>query len=122
MSNDHPNGPPEQDPSLVDLIGVLVEDGRTLFEAETGYWRAALAVVLGGAKRIALLLVLALFFVFFALMALVVGLLIALGSLVGPWLATALVTLALAALAWGSALAAIRRGRRIAALLGGRDA
>lgn len=112
--------PEAGEPSLAELLGVLIEDGQTLLEAEAGYWRAAAGYVLGGAKRIAILLVLALFFVFFALMALVVGLLLALGTLIGPWGALVVVTGALALAAWIFAMRAIRRGKRIAAVLTGK--
>ena len=115
---------PDQDhaeaPSLATLLRALIEDVQTLVEAEAGYWRAALAFALGRVKNIALLLVLALFFLFFTLMAIVVGLLLALAPLIGPWGALGLVTLVLALLGVMSLRLAIRRGRHTIRVLTGR--
>jgi hypothetical protein len=79
-------------PSLAVLLRALIEDAQTLVEAETSYWRTALAFALARIKTVALLFVLGLFFLFFTLMALIVGLLLALAPLLGPWAAMALVT------------------------------
>lgn len=108
--------------SLMQLLGALIEDVQTLFEAETGYWRKAFAFALRRAKSVALLGVLALFFLFFTLMALVVGLLLALAPLIGAWGALGAVT-ALLALATGwCGWLAVRRARRTIGLLSGRVA
>jgi len=104
-------------PSLPTLLRALIEDVQTLVEAEAGFLRAALAYALSRAKSIALLLVLALFFAFFALMAIVVGLLLALAPLIGPWGALGLMTVALGLLGAVSLRLAIRRGRLMIRLL-----
>ena len=106
-------------PSLVELLRTLLEDAQTLVEAETSYWRSALGFALARIKTIALLLVLALFFLFFTLMALVVGLLLALGSLIGPWPAVGVMTVTLAlATAW-CLRQGLRKAKRMVHLLTG---
>jgi uncharacterized membrane protein YqjE len=119
-----PDDAPDQGdgPSLAMLLRALIEDAQTLIEAETGYWRTALAFVLARVKTIALVLVLALFFLFFTLMALVVGLLLALAPLIGPWAALALVAGTLALLTAWCAWQGVRSIRRMVRLLTGRAA
>ncbi len=122
MSTSDPSGPDlaEDDGSvgwLVALLRALIEDAQTLVEAEAGYWRTAFGFAVGRAKNIALLLVAALFFAFFTLMAIVVGLLLALTPLIGPWGALGAVSASLGLLAGGSLWLAIRRGRRMIRLL-----
>jgi uncharacterized membrane protein YqjE len=114
-------GPALGGPSLLSVLRALIEDLRTLVEAETGYWRAALAFATGRIKSIAILLVLALFFGFFTLMALVVGLLLALGPMIGPWRAAGAVTFGLALLTGVSVRLALVRSRRMIRLLTARD-
>jgi len=108
---------PAEPPSLATLLRALIEDAQTLAEAELGYWRTALGFAVARIKTIALLLVGALFFAFFALMALVVGLLLALAPLIGAWGAMALVTVVLALVATWCVRRAITRGRRMIGLL-----
>lgn len=82
----------EAKPSPVsDAVRALIEDGQTLVEAELAYRKAQLAFGLGEAKAIALLLVLGLAFGFFTLLALVVGLLLAVAHYAGVWGALAIV-------------------------------
>jgi hypothetical protein len=105
-----PDRPADEPPSLVALLTALIEDAQTLYAAETGYWRRAIGYVLARARTVALLLVLGLFLVFFTLMALVVGLLLSLSTLIGPWGATLVMILALG----GATYWAVRRALRIA--------
>jgi hypothetical protein len=109
-------------PSLVQLLRALIENAQLLIEAETGYWRKALAFALRRAKSVALLGVLALFFLFFTLMALVVGLLLALAPLIGAWGALGLVTALLALATGGCGWLAVRRAKRTIGLLSGHTA
>ena len=104
-------------PSLMMVLRALFDDAQTLLAAETGYWRTALAYLLGHAKTIALLLVLALFLVFFTLMAIVVGLLLALAPLIGAWGALGAVSLTLVLLAALCAWLAIGRIRHAVRML-----
>lgn len=103
--------------SLVDDARALVDDGRTLVEAELAYQKSRAAVVGAGAKGVAGWGALALALAFFALMALVMGLILALGSLVGPWWATIAVFAGLLVCAGLSGLVASRRWKRTARLL-----
>lgn len=95
--------------SLIDDVRDLVADGRTLLEAELAYQKSRAAIAGRTAKSMAGWIALALSLAFFALMALVMGVLLTLAPLVGPLGATALVVLALLAGAALSGLAALRR-------------
>jgi len=98
--------------SLSDDLRALLEDGQTLVEAELAYQRQRVAFGWNRLKGIALLLVGALFFAFFVLVALVVGLLLALTPLLGAWGALGVVTLGLAALTGVCFFAAVARFRK----------
>lgn len=100
--------------SLVEDVRQLVTDGRTLLEAELIYQKSRAAVAGQGAKGIAGWGALALALVFFTLMALVMGLTLALAACFGPWIATAVMVLGLLLAAGLSALAASRRWKRMA--------
>ena len=104
--------------SLVDDVKQLASDGRTLLEAELAYQKSRAAVAGAGAKSIAGWGALALARVYFALMALVMGVVLGLTELIGAWAATAVAVLALLHAAGFSALAASRRWKRMSALLG----
>ncbi|MFM5918507.1 MAG: phage holin family protein [Novosphingobium sp.] len=105
------------DRSLVDDVKQLASDGRTLLEAEFAYQKSRAAVAGAGAKGIAGWAALALALVFFALMALVMGVILGLTELVGAWAATGITLLALLLAAGLSGLAASRRWKRMSALL-----
>lgn len=100
-----------RDFALGNGIRALLEDGQTLFEAEIAYQQARVGYALGRAKGIALLLTAALFLAFFFLVALVVGLLLALTPLVGAWGALGIVGVALLLGTAGCFMAAVRRYR-----------
>lgn len=94
-----------------DLLGsarALLEDGQSLLEAELAFQKARAGFVLGRAKSIVALGALALALLFFALMALVVGLLLALATMIGPWGALAVVVLGLLALTGLCVLGVVR--------------
>lgn len=103
--------------SLVDDVKQLASDGRTLLEAELAYQKSRAAVAGAGIKGIAARAALALALVFFALMALVLGVVLGLTALIGAWAATAVTVLTLLLAAGLSGLAASRRWRRMSALL-----
>ncbi len=105
-------------PSIGDAIRALIEDGQTLFEAEIAYRKAQGAYGLGEAKAIAILLVLGLAFGFFTLLAIVVGLLLALAPYVGVWGALGIVGGALLSLSVVCLLKATRRISSAKAALG----
>lgn len=92
--------PPEADgeqrgPSLTDDLFALLEDGRTYAEAEVAFQKSRASFVANRTKG-AIAFGLGAFGVFhLALIALTVGAVFALVPLVGPWAATAIVTVAL---------------------------
>lgn len=95
--------------SLVDDVRALVDDGRTLLEAELAYQKSRAALAGRTAKSMAGWIALALSLVFFALMALVMGLLLILAPLIGGLGATLAVVLALLGAAALSGWIAARR-------------
>jgi len=108
--------------SLVDDVRELVSDGRTLLEAELAYQKSRAALAGRTAKSMAVWIALALSLVFFALMALVMGLLLILAPLIGAVGATVLVILALLAAAGLSGWVAVRRWQAMSRKLSEEDA
>ena len=103
--------------SLTEDIKQLASDGRTLLEAELAYQKSRVAVAGEGAKGIAGWATLALALVFFALMALVVGVLLGIAEFIGIWAATAVTVVLVLAAAGLAGLAAARRWKRMSAAL-----
>ena len=101
--------------SLVDDAKQLVTDGRTLLEAELAYQKARAAVAGEAARSVAAWGALALALVFFALMALVVGVLLGIAQLLGYWAATGIVVLALLLIAAFAGSRAAQRWKRASA-------
>ena len=121
---EQPDPPLVQDPpadsadrSLVDDVRALVDDGRTLLEAELAYQKSRAALAGRTAKSMAGWIALALSLVFFALMALVMGLLLILAPLIGGLGATLVVVLGLLAAAALSGWIAARRWNAMTARL-----
>jgi Flp pilus assembly protein TadB len=107
-------GQPDADgPSLAEDLRCLVADGRRFAEAELAYQKSRAAYAAQEMRGISILGVLALFLLFFALMALVFGLVLALVPLLGTWAATASVSGGLTLAALLCALMAARRARRM---------
>lgn len=103
--------------SLVEDVRQLANDGRTLLEAELAYQKSRAMVAGNAAKSVAAWGALALALVFFALMALVLGLVLILAQVIGPmWAAVAAFAGLLAAAALCGSIAA-RRWQRAAALI-----
>ncbi len=105
------------DRSLVDDVRQLAEDGRTLLEAEVAYQKSRALVAGQAAKGVAGWGALALVLVFFALMALVLGLVLALTPHLGALGATAAVVLGVLAAAALCGWIAVRRWERASAQL-----
>lgn len=103
--------------SLVDDVRQLVDDGRTLVEAELAYQKSRAIVAGMAAKSIAGWVLLGLALLFFTLMALVLGLILILTPAIGPVGATLAVVLGLLAMSALSGFTALRRWKRAAALL-----
>ncbi|TCM21993.1 putative superfamily III holin-X [Novosphingobium sp. PhB165] len=112
-----------EDISLAQDLKLLAEEARTLAQAELAFQKTRAAYVGAEARTIALFGVLAAVVVFFALMALVFGLVLSLASVLGPWLATAVATLALLVIAAILGLSARGRVKRVRSVLsnGGTD-
>ena len=79
-------------PSLTDDLVALIDDGKTYVEAEVAFQKTRLAFAVDRGKGAALFGVLALALIHLALVALVVGSVIALTPILTPFGATALVT------------------------------
>ncbi|NCU12391.1 MAG: phage holin family protein [Sphingomonadaceae bacterium] len=107
--------------SLVDDVRQLVDDGRTLLEAELAYQKSRALLAGEAAKAVAGWGALALALLFFALMALVLGLVLALTPKLGALAATGVVVVGLVALGALSGLTAARRWKRAAALIAEQD-
>lgn len=107
--------------SLVDDVRQLAEDGKTLLEAELAYQKSRAALAGQGVKGAAAWGVLALMLLFFTLMAVVMGSLLALAPLLGGWLAMAVVVLVLLGATALSVWLALRRWQAAAAHLADKE-
>jgi len=107
--------------SLAQDLRQLADEAKTFAQAEFAFQKSRAAYVGAETRSIVLLLVVAVVLVFFAVMAFVVGTVIALGPLLGPWGAMAAVTLALVLIAGFSAWSARARLKRMMAIIGSRD-
>lgn len=108
--------------SFADDLRDLAADAQTLFEAEKAYQAARASYAIGRGKGVAIRLAVAGALVYFALVALVVGLLLALAPLITPWGALAVVTLGLALAAYFIYRVAMARLRRMRGVLRGEGA
>jgi hypothetical protein len=91
--------PPEaddaaEDRSLIDDVEVLIEDGKTYLEAELNYQKTRALFVGDRAKQVVLFGLVGFVFAWMALIALTVGLVIALTPSLSAWGATAVVAIA----------------------------
>lgn len=91
--------PGTDDVTLAEDLRLLADEAKVLAKAELGFQKARAAYAGQQVKKIVGLLVVGLVLLFFAAMAAVVGLVIALGQVIGAWGAMAVVTLGLAVLA-----------------------
>lgn len=119
MADDHPPLTVENaaERSLVDDVRQLASDGRTLLEAELAYQKSRALVAGQAAKGVAGWGALAIALVFFALMALVLGLVLVLAEAIGALWATTAAFLGLLAFAALSGWFALRRWQRASAQL-----
>lgn len=101
--------------SLIDDLHQLAGDGRAMLEAELAYQKSRALVAGQAAKGVAGWGTLALTLVFFALMALVLGLVLALAEAIGALWATLAAFLGLLGLAALCAWIALRRWQRASA-------
>lgn len=103
--------------SLFDDVRDIVDDGRTLIEAELAYQSARVAYGWERGAGITVLLMISLAATFFALIALVIGLLLALAPLLTIWGALGVVSALLLITAFVTFRLAISRFRALRAKL-----
>ncbi len=108
--------------SLNDDLQQLARDARSYAEAEFEFQKTRAAYAVNASKSIIVYAVAALVLVFFAVLALVVGLVIALGPWLTPWGAMAAVTLGLLAIAVLLLLKAKKRIGILMMVMGGEKA
>jgi len=108
--------------SLNEDLQKLAQEARAYAQAELTYQKARAGYAAASAKTIALCVVVAAVLAFFAAMALVVGLIIALAPLITAWGSTAVVTLGLLAIAGFLVLRAKKRATLMLNALGGEGA
>jgi hypothetical protein len=104
----------ESDISPRDQVSRLISDFRLLANAEIDYYRARFAYGRSVAKWTGLYVALTLFAVFGVVVALILGLLMALSDAIGPLAATACITIGFAIVAFVFAVLARRSGRNFA--------
>jgi hypothetical protein len=108
--------------SLNEDLHQLAHDARAYAEAELKFQKTRAAYAASASKSIAIYAVVALVLVFFAAMAFVVGLVIALAPLITAWGSMALVTLALLGIAVFLLMRAKKRVTRMTSILSGEKA
>lgn len=96
----------EGNKSLLDDVAALLDDGRTLAEAEFAYQKARLTYAGRRGRNAIILVLLAVVLVAFALFGLVFGLILALTPYLSAWGATAVVVIGFLIIAAGCGLAA----------------
>jgi len=109
-------------PTLEDDVRQLIGDARAWAEAQLAWQKARASFAGKQIGVVALLGLLALALAFFALMALVFGLVLALAPLLGAWRATAAVTGGLLLAAGLAALLAALRAKRMVRLIADKQA
>jgi len=110
-----------EDLSLMEDMRLLLGEARTFAQAELTYQKTRAAFVGAETRSIAVLGIGAVVLLLLAVVALVLGLVIALGTLIGPWLAMIIVPVAVLAVAAIMAISARARLKRMVALLSGKD-
>jgi uncharacterized membrane protein YdjX (TVP38/TMEM64 family) len=103
--------------TLAEDLRLLADEAKELAQAELAFQKSRAAYAGAQAKAIAGLLVVAAVVVFFAVMALVTGTVIALGPVLGLWGAMAAVTLGLLLFAGICALAAHAKFKRMMTII-----
>ncbi|NOW47955.1 hypothetical protein FHW96_004139 [Novosphingobium sp. SG751A] len=107
---------PNDEPSLEEDVRGLFTSTRAAFDSEIEYQKARAGMAVGLVLRIAGLAALALALVFFLLMAVIMGSLLGLASVVGPWGAMGIVAALLLLITLWSVMKVKRAIRRLTAL------
>lgn len=108
----------EENLTLLEDLRLLASETRSMARTEIAFQKSRAAYATSEVRNVAVLTGIAAVFIFFAIMASVVGLVIALVPLIGAWGATALVTFALLLVAGLCAIAAKRRISRLMGAIG----
>lgn len=111
---------PGEDPNFAEDLRALAEEASAFAKAELSFQKSRAAYAGKQAKKIVVLCVIAAVLAFFAVTAFVVGLVISLASLIGPWASMVVVTLALLVLAVVCLLSARSRLTATKAIVGDR--
>ena len=118
--------PPDQDgrqpppvTSLADDVRNLVDEARDYASADLAWHRERALLAAKGARAVAPYALLAIGFVFLALMALPIGLVLSLAPVTGPWIATGIAILLMLALAALCGWLAARKLRALCHALSG---
>lgn len=106
-----------EDLSLIEDVRLLAGEARNYAQAELAYQKARAAYAGAETRNIAILGVGAAVLVFFAVMALVLGAVIAVGTVIGPWLSMIAVPVAILVVAAFMGLSARGKVRRMMSLL-----
>lgn len=109
------------DLSLAQELRQLANEAKSVAQTELAFQKSRAAYAGAETKTIALLFGVALVIAFFALMALVVGVVIALGPILGPWGAMAAVTIVLLIAAGLCAFTAMGRLSRMMKIVSSSD-
>jgi Flp pilus assembly protein TadB len=111
------DSPVSSEPSLVDDVKALVDDGKTYLQAELQFQKSRAAFVADRGKSGAIYGIAAAAVLHLAMIALVVGLVLALAPLITAWGATAVVVAALLVIGVVLGLAAKRRFSRLSSAM-----
>ncbi|EIZ80141.1 hypothetical protein WSK_1174 [Novosphingobium sp. Rr 2-17] len=114
-------GYPDDDPTLTEDLRLLVSQAKAFAQAEIAFQKSRAAYAAAESRTILVLFIAAAVLVFFAVMALVVGSVIALGPLLGPWGAMGAVTALLLVIAVLCVLRARTGIQRLMAAVSGRE-
>jgi hypothetical protein len=106
-----------EDLSLIEDVRLLAGEARAYAQAELAYQKARAAYAGAETRNIAIMGVSAAVLVFFAVMALVLGAVIAVGTVIGPWLSMIAVPVAILVVAAILGLSARGKVRRMMSLL-----
>lgn len=117
QEHDDPAEAESSDRSLLEDMEALIADGRTYLEAELGYQKTRALFVAEQAKSAAVFGAVAALLALLALIGLVMGLIIALTPILGPWGAGGIVVLVLVVAALLAGRAAAQRWKRLMAAI-----
>ncbi|MEO1967991.1 MAG: phage holin family protein [Sphingomonadaceae bacterium] len=99
LPDDYETDNTADEPSLVEDVSALFEDGKTYIEAELAFQKSRAGFISDRLKRAGIIGLVAFGLLHLAAIAFTIGLVLSLSTLVGPWLATVIVVVAFGGLA-----------------------